>query len=56
MSRIIVTPLGDIDNFTPHVIADVLKVFLRQLPEPLLTYSVYHDVINKAPKVPQSNL
>jgi len=32
--------------FTPHTIADVFKLYFRELPEPLLTYDVYHDVIH----------
>lgn len=35
----------------PHAIAAVLKQFLRQLPEPLLTFALYDDYI-KAQDVP----
>ncbi len=28
-------------NYGPHVVADLLKTFLRELPEPLLTYAYY---------------
>lgn len=29
-----------------HLAAVILKTFLRELPEPLLTYSLYNDVVN----------
>jgi hypothetical protein len=47
----IATPPDHLDSVAPHVVADVLKVFLRQLPEPLLTYDVYEAVIQQVQKV-----
>lgn len=29
-----------------HLAAVILKTFLRELPEPLLTYQLYNDIIN----------
>ena len=29
-----------------HLAAVILKTFLRELPEPLLTYKLYNDVVN----------
>lgn len=29
-----------------HLAAVILKTFLRELPEPLLTFQLYNDVIN----------
>lgn len=29
-----------------HLAAVILKTFLRELPEPLLTYQLYNDVVN----------
>ena len=40
--------LVDFDAFPPHVIADVLKKFLKQLPEPLLTAQLCPDFIQIA--------
>ena len=40
--------LIDFDAFPPHVIADVLKNFLRQLPEPLLTSHLCPEFIQIA--------
>ena len=40
--------LIDFDAFPPHVIADVLKNFLRQLPEPLLTSHLCPEYIQIA--------
>ena len=35
-----------VENSTdPHVVAHLLKQFLRELPEPLLTYELYADFI-----------
>jgi len=37
-------------NFTEmediHLAAVILKTFLRELPEPLLTFQLYNDVVN----------
>ncbi len=29
-----------------HLAAVILKMFLRELPEPLLTYQLYNDIVN----------
>ena len=29
-----------------HLAAVILKTFLRELPEPLLTYQLYNDIVN----------
>lgn len=29
-----------------HLAAVILKTFLRELPEPLLTYHLYNDIVN----------
>ncbi|XP_028283787.1 rho GTPase-activating protein 1-like isoform X2 [Parambassis ranga] len=31
-----------------HLAAVILKIFLRELPEPLLTYQLYNDIVNLA--------
>ena len=31
-----------------HLAAVILKTFIRELPEPLLTYQLYNDVVNFA--------
>ena len=33
--------LVDLGDKNPHVIANVLKLYMRQLPEPLLTFQLY---------------
>lgn len=42
--------LGGIVNFREmedvHLAAVILKTFLRELPEPLLTYQLYNDIVN----------
>ncbi|KAK3731062.1 hypothetical protein QZH41_019222, partial [Actinostola sp. cb2023] len=38
----------DLSGIPPHVIAAVLKLYLRQLPEPLLTYKLYPEFIKIA--------
>lgn len=40
--------LVDLTNIPPNVIADVLKNYMRQLPEPLLTNSLSPEFINVA--------
>ena len=35
----------DLSEHHPNVIANVLKLYLRQLPDPLLTYKLYPDLI-----------
>lgn len=34
-----------LESYSPHVIADILKTFLRELPEPLLTYAHYESFL-----------
>lgn len=38
----------DIGDQPPNIIANVLKLYLRQLPEPLLTFKLYGDFIDVA--------
>ncbi|XP_059149401.1 rho GTPase-activating protein 29-like isoform X1 [Physella acuta] len=38
----------DLDEIHPNVISNVLKLYLRQLPEPLLTFRLYSDFIHCA--------
>lgn len=42
--------VGETVNFREmedvHLAAVILKTFLRELPEPLLTYQLYNDIIN----------
>ncbi|XP_067137055.1 rho GTPase-activating protein 45-like isoform X2 [Centruroides vittatus] len=44
--------LVDLTDAHPNVIANVLKLYLRQLPEPLLTFRYYPDFINIAKYYP----
>lgn len=44
--------LVDLTDVHPNVIANVLKLYLRQLPEPLLTFRYYPDFINVAKYYP----
>lgn len=44
--------LVDLTNIPPNVIADVLKNYMRQLPEPLLTNSLSPEFINVAETYP----
>lgn len=37
--------LVDLSDQHPNVIANVLKLYLRQLPEPLLTFRLYPEFI-----------
>ena len=37
--------LVDLTDQHPNVIANVLKLYLRQLPEPLLTFRLYSEFI-----------
>jgi myosin-9 len=36
---------ADLSAMNPHALASVLKEFLRELPEPLLTFEAYNDFI-----------
>lgn len=42
--------VGEEVNFSQlddvHLAAVILKMFLRELPEPLLTYQLYNDIVN----------
>lgn len=40
--------LIDLSDVHPSIIANVLKLYLRQLPEPLLTFKLYNDFIKVA--------
>ncbi|RWS14840.1 minor histocompatibility protein HA-1-like protein [Dinothrombium tinctorium] len=46
--------LVDLSDQHPNVIANVLKLYLRQLPEPLLTFRLYPDFIRIAKEYPAS--
>ena len=37
-----------LENENPNVISNVLKLYLRQLPEPLLTFKLYQNFIQVA--------
>ncbi|CAG5122062.1 unnamed protein product, partial [Candidula unifasciata] len=38
----------DLEDVHPNIISNVLKLYLRQLPEPLLTFRLYSDFIHAA--------
>ncbi|XP_035827402.1 rho GTPase-activating protein 45 isoform X1 [Aplysia californica] len=38
----------DLTDIPPNIISNVLKLYLRQLPEPLLTFRLYSDFIHTA--------
>uniref|UniRef100_A0A3Q2WTJ5 Rho GTPase-activating protein 29 n=1 Tax=Haplochromis burtoni TaxID=8153 RepID=A0A3Q2WTJ5_HAPBU len=40
--------LVELSDLSPHDISNVLKLYLRQLPEPLIHYRFYNDVIGLA--------
>ncbi|XP_042903775.1 rho GTPase-activating protein 45 isoform X2 [Parasteatoda tepidariorum] len=44
--------LVDLEGVHPNVVSNVLKLYLRQLPEPLLTYRLYPDFIKIAKDYP----
>lgn len=44
--------LIDLSSFHPNIIANALKMYLRQLPEPLLTHRLYQDFIVLAKNYP----
>ncbi|XP_022646905.1 rho GTPase-activating protein 45-like isoform X5 [Varroa destructor] len=46
--------LVDLSDYHPNVIANVLKLYLRQLPEPLLTYNLYPEFIAIAKEFPSN--
>ncbi|XP_072172828.1 rho GTPase-activating protein 45-like [Diadema setosum] len=45
--------LVDLSETPPHLITSTLKLYLRQLPEPLLTFDLYPDFIAAAKDFPQ---
>nr|KAG5688330.1 hypothetical protein BaRGS_027872 [Batillaria attramentaria] len=47
--------LVDLEEVHPNIISNVLKLYLRQLPEPLLTFRLYADFIHLA-KVSKADL
>lgn len=47
--------LVDLSSFHPNIIANALKMYLRQLPEPLLTHKLYNNFIEIAKKYPSNN-
>ncbi|XP_015790972.1 rho GTPase-activating protein 29-like [Tetranychus urticae] len=46
------TEVGDLSDVHPNVIANVLKLYLRQLPEPLMTFKAYSEFIRIAKQYP----
>uniref|UniRef100_A0AAQ5YLX3 Rho GTPase-activating protein 29 n=1 Tax=Amphiprion ocellaris TaxID=80972 RepID=A0AAQ5YLX3_AMPOC len=40
--------LVELSDLSPHDISNVLKLYLRQLPEPLIQYRFYNDIIGLA--------
>ena len=44
--------LVDLTDINPNVVANVLKLYMRQLPEPLLTFSLYPEFIRIAESYP----
>ena len=44
--------LVDLTDQNPNVVANVLKLYMRQLPEPLLTFSLYPEFIRIAETYP----
>lgn len=48
-----ISSLVDLSSFHPNIIANALKMFLRQLPEPLLTHELYTEFIDVAKKYPK---
>ncbi|XP_046405589.1 rho GTPase-activating protein 45-like [Ischnura elegans] len=47
--------LVDLTGIHPNVIANVLKLYLRQLPEPLLTFSLYSEFVRIAKEFPSNS-
>lgn len=35
----------DLDQYSVHVLASILKLFLREMPEPLMTFELYDDFL-----------
>ncbi|KAM9844919.1 rho GTPase-activating protein 29-like [Aulostomus maculatus] len=40
--------LVELSDLSPHDISNVLKLYLRQLPEPLILYQYYNDIVGLA--------
>ncbi|KAK2493597.1 hypothetical protein MC885_008172, partial [Smutsia gigantea] len=47
--------LVDISEFSSHDICDVLKLYLRQLPEPFILFRLYKEFIDLAKEIQQVN-
>ncbi|KAK7791491.1 hypothetical protein R5R35_008846 [Gryllus longicercus] len=47
--------LVDLSDIHPNVIANVLKLYLRQLPEPLLTFRLYPEFVRIAKDYPTNS-
>ncbi|XP_069693994.1 rho GTPase-activating protein 45-like isoform X2 [Periplaneta americana] len=47
--------LVDLTDIHPNVIANVLKLYLRQLPEPLLTFCLYTEFVRIAKERPSNS-
>ncbi|KDR15612.1 rho GTPase-activating protein 45-like isoform X2 [Zootermopsis nevadensis] len=47
--------LVDLTDIHPNVIANVLKLYLRQLPEPLLTFCLYAEFVRIAKECPSDS-
>lgn len=41
----------DLNFYNPYVVADLLKTFLSELPEPILTFHLYDRFIDAARKI-----
>lgn len=48
--------LVDLSSFHPNIIANALKMYLRQLPEPLFTHQFYQNYIELAKKYSSNNV
>ncbi|TWW73720.1 Rho GTPase-activating protein 29 [Takifugu flavidus] len=48
--------LVELSDHSPHDICNVLKLYLRQLPEPLILYRCYNDLIGLAKECQQANV
>lgn len=47
--------LVDLSDIHPNVIANVVKLYMRQLPEPLMTFRLYHDFIKVGRQCPATS-
>ena len=48
--------LVDLTDQNPNVVANVLKLYMRQLPEPLLTFNLYQEFIRVAETYPPKSV